>query len=205
MLRLLGEDPAREGRLKTPNGSRRPLRFLTQGYEQDPCALLTSALSPRPTTRWSSSRTSTSTACASTTCCPFVARRTSPTCPRARSSPLEDPALWSTSSRTALQVQERLTTQIAETLHDCVKPEAVAVVIEAMHFCMMMPPQRREAELRLRHLLHAWAPSAEQPQTLRGVPLPDPQEVAAVRRHPGTTTAERIPVVRTAECGIRYP
>ena len=63
-----------------------------------------------------------------------------------------------------LQVQERLTTQIAQTLNEVLQPRGVAVVIEALHLCMLMRG-RGEAELQGGHLRHARAPSATAPET----------------------------------------
>jgi len=88
-------------------------------------------------TRWWSSRTSKSTRCASTTCCRFTEGAHRPTC-RRQDRRVEQVGAVGGHVRARLQVQERLTTQIAGALQDALQPAGVAVVMEAHHFCMMM-------------------------------------------------------------------
>ena len=96
------------------------------------------ACSPSPTTRWSSSKISRCSACASTICCRFSERCTWLTFPTAKVIGLSKiPRLIEIFSR-RLQIQERLTTQIAETIQKAIRPQGVGVVIEARHLCMMM-------------------------------------------------------------------
>src|SRR5580693_7785609 len=76
MLVRLGEDPNREGLAATPERVHKAMKFLTKGYQEDPEALLKGALFTVNTTRWSSSKTSKSSACASITFCPSSARCT---------------------------------------------------------------------------------------------------------------------------------
>ena len=81
ILRHIGEDPEREGLKLTPNRVLHALEFLTRGYKEDPKVAINGAVFSRKSTRRSScARTSTSTPCASITCCPSSARHTWPTC-----------------------------------------------------------------------------------------------------------------------------
>ncbi len=138
MLRLLGEEPAREGLLKTPERVEKALRFLTQGYTQDPCALLTSALFTEAYDEMVLIKDIDVYSLCEHHMLPFVGKAHVAYLPKGKVVGLSKiPRLVDVFAR-RLQVQERLTTQIAETLADCVRPRGVAVVIEAMHFCMMM-------------------------------------------------------------------
>ena len=81
VLKLLGEDPEREGLVKTPMRVAKAMQVLTRGYTQDPHKVLTDALFAEKYDQMSSSRTSTSSRCANTTCCHFMARLTWHTSP----------------------------------------------------------------------------------------------------------------------------
>ena len=96
------------------------------------------ASSTRTVRRWSSSRTSSSTASASTTCCPSTAACTSPTSPTGKIIGLSKiPRIVDVFAR-RLQVQERMTQQIAQAIQDVLQPKGVGVVADGRHLCMMM-------------------------------------------------------------------
>jgi GTP cyclohydrolase IA len=138
MLRLLGEDPGREGLLKTPERVEKSLQFLTQGYRQDPCTLLNSALFTVAYDEMVIIKDIDVYSLCEHHLLPFVGKAHVAYLPNGKVVGLSKiPRLVDLFAR-RLQVQERLTVQIAETIADCVKPKGVGVVIEAKHFCMMM-------------------------------------------------------------------
>lgn len=138
MLRLLGEDPQREGLSKTPERVAKALKFLTQGYTQDPCQLLNSALFTVAYDEMVIIKDIDVYSMCEHHLLPFVGKAHVAYLPAGKVVGLSKiPRLVDLFSR-RFQVQERLTVQIAETISECVKPRGVGVVIEAMHFCMMM-------------------------------------------------------------------
>jgi GTP cyclohydrolase I len=138
MLRLLGEDPAREGLQKTPERVAKAMRFLTQGYSQDACGLLNSALFTVAYDEMVIIKDIDVYSLCEHHLLPFVGKAHVAYLPKGKVVGLSKiPRLVDLFAR-RLQVQERLTVQIAETINDCVKPRGVGVIIEARHFCMMM-------------------------------------------------------------------
>jgi GTP cyclohydrolase I len=138
ILSGLGEDPTREGLEKTPERVAKALRFLTQGYSQDACQLLNSALFTVSYDEMVIIKDIDVYSLCEHHMLPFVGKAHVAYLPQGRVVGLSKiPRLVDMFSR-RLQVQERLTVQIAETIQQCVKPKGVGVVIEAMHFCMMM-------------------------------------------------------------------
>jgi GTP cyclohydrolase I len=138
LLAGLGEDPDREGLVQTPERVEKALRFLTQGYGQDPEALLNKALF---TVSYDEMVIITDIDVFSLCehhLLPFFGKAHVAYLPKGKVVGLSKvPRLVDMFAR-RLQVQERLTVQIAEAIRDKVKPRGVGVVIEAMHFCMMM-------------------------------------------------------------------
>jgi GTP cyclohydrolase IA len=138
MLRLLGEDPEREGLLKTPERVEKALRFLTQGYTQDPCQLLNSALFTEAYDEMVLIKDIDVYSLCEHHLLPFYGKAHVAYIPRGRVIGLSKiPRLVDMFAR-RLQVQERMTVQIAQTLEERLHPRGVAVVVEAVHFCMMM-------------------------------------------------------------------
>ncbi len=138
ILSALGEDPNREGLEKTPERVAKAFRFLTQGYSQDACQLLNSALFTVSYDEMVIIRDIDVYSLCEHHMLPFVGKAHVAYLPQGRVVGLSKiPRLVDMFAR-RLQVQERLTVQIAETILQCVKPKGVGVVIEAMHFCMMM-------------------------------------------------------------------
>ena len=139
LLHAIGEDPDREGLRETPARVARAYAELTQGLRQT-----ATTSSPPPstsaTTRWCWCATSSCGRCASTTWCRSPASRTSATSPprRARSPACPSWPGSSTSTPSDPQVQERLTTQVADSLMEILEARGVIVVIEAEHLCMTM-------------------------------------------------------------------
>jgi GTP cyclohydrolase IA len=138
VLGALGEDPTREGLEKTPERVAKAYRFLTQGYSQDACQLLNSALFTVSYDEMVIIKDIDVYSLCEHHMLPFVGKAHVAYLPQGRVVGLSKiPRLVDMYSR-RLQVQERLTVQIAETIQQCVKPKGVGVVIEARHFCMMM-------------------------------------------------------------------
>jgi len=138
LLGLLGEDPTREGLLKTPERVARALRFFTQGYQQDVDEILNGALYSVKYDEMVVVRDIDFFSLCEHHLLPFYGRCHVAYIPNDRVVGLSKiPRLVEVFSR-RLQVQERLTVQIAETLQEKLNPQGVAVVIEARHLCMMM-------------------------------------------------------------------
>ena len=138
LLGLLGEDPTREGLLKTPERVAKALRFFTQGYQQDVDEVLNGALYSVKYDEMVVVRDIDFFSLCEHHLLPFYGRCHVAYIPNDRVVGLSKiPRLVEVFSR-RLQVQERLTVQIAETLQEKLSPQGVAVVIEARHLCMMM-------------------------------------------------------------------
>jgi GTP cyclohydrolase IA len=138
ILVLLGEDSTREGLLKTPERVAKALRFFTQGYQQDIEEVLNGALYSVKYDEMVVVRDIDFFSLCEHHLLPFYGKCHVAYIPNDRVVGLSKiPRLVEVFSR-RLQVQERLTVQIAETLQEKLNPQGVAVVIEARHLCMMM-------------------------------------------------------------------
>lgn len=138
LLSALGEDPERDGLEKTPDRVDRSLRFLTQGYAQDPAALLNGALFDVHYDEMVVVKDIDVFSLCEHHLLPFHGKAHVAYIPKGKVVGLSKvPRLVDMFAR-RLQVQERLTVQIAETIQDQLQPRGVGVVIEAVHFCMMM-------------------------------------------------------------------
>jgi GTP cyclohydrolase I len=138
LLGELGEDAARDGLARTPVRVAKALRFLTEGYEQDPVAILNGALFEVGYDEMVLVKDVDFYSLCEHHLLPFVGRAHIAYIPNGRVVGLSKiPRLVRMFAR-RLQVQERLTVQIAETLEQVLQPKGVAVVVEAIHLCMMM-------------------------------------------------------------------
>ena len=138
ILQALGEDPSREGLLKTPDRVDKALRFLTKGYLEDVDEVLNGALYSVKYDEMVVVRDIDFFSLCEHHMLPFYGKCHVAYIPNERVVGLSKiPRLVEIFSR-RLQVQERLTVQIAETLMDKLSPQGVAVVAEARHLCMMM-------------------------------------------------------------------
>ncbi len=134
----LGEDASRDGLLKTPSRVADSLRFLTQGNREDPEALLTGALFEVRYDEMVVVRDIEFYSLCEHHMLPFFGRAHIGYLPKDKIVGLSKlPRLVEVFAR-RLQVQERLTTQIAATIDEVLKPKGVGVVMEACHLCMMM-------------------------------------------------------------------
>jgi GTP cyclohydrolase I len=137
-LRELGEDPGREGLVKTPQRVAQSLRFLTSGYHQDVDKVLNGALYEVAYDEMVIVKDIEIFSLCEHHLLPFFGRCHVAYIPTQKVIGLSKiPRLVDVFAR-RLQVQERLTTQIAQTIMEKIKPQGVAVVIEARHLCMIM-------------------------------------------------------------------
>jgi GTP cyclohydrolase I len=138
LLRELGEDPTREGLFKTPSRVARSWRFLTSGYEKDVDSVLNGALYSVACDEMVIVKNIELFSLCEHHLLPFFGNCHVAYIPRGKVIGLSKiPRLVDVFAR-RLQVQERLTTQIAETIMEKINPLGVGVVIEAKHLCMIM-------------------------------------------------------------------
>jgi len=138
VLNSLGEDPKREGLLKTPERVEKSLKFLTSGYQVNIDELVNGALYNENYNEMVIVKDIDVFSLCEHHMLPFVGKCHVAYLPQGKIIGLSKvPRLIDAFSR-RLQVQERLTTQIAKCLQDILQPAGVAVVIEAMHLCMSM-------------------------------------------------------------------
>ncbi len=138
LLKELGEEPGREGLARTPHRVAKSLRFLTQGYRQDPLMILNDATYEVGYDEMVIVKDINVYSLCEHHILPFIGRAHVAYIPNGRVVGLSKvPRLVDMFSR-RLQVQERLTTQIGEALEKVLKPKGVAVVVEAIHLCMIM-------------------------------------------------------------------
>jgi GTP cyclohydrolase I len=138
MLSNLGEDPSREGLRDTPDRVADALRFLTSGYADDPEKLLNNALFEVKYDEMVIVSNIDFFSLCEHHMLPFFGRCHVAYLPIDKVIGLSKVARLVEMFSRRLQVQERLTTQIAETIFEKIHPHGVAVVVEAQHLCMMM-------------------------------------------------------------------
>ena len=139
MLRLLGEDPSREGLRQTPQRVEKALQYFTRGYAQDPAAILRAAVfDARDYDEMVIVKDVDVFSLCEHHLLPFFGRCHVAYLPDRKIAGLSKiPRVVEVFSR-RLQIQERLTTQIARTIEDILRPKGVGVVLEAFHLCVMM-------------------------------------------------------------------
>jgi GTP cyclohydrolase I len=138
ILKEIGEDPGRDGLDGTPRRVAASLRFLTQGYEQDPVAVLNNALFDVSYDEMVLVKDIDFYSLCEHHLIPFFGRVHVGYIPDGKVVGLSKlPRIVEIYAR-RLQVQERFTMQLAETLEQVLAPRGVGVVVEAIHLCMMM-------------------------------------------------------------------
>lgn len=138
ILGFVEDDVEREGLLKTPARAAKALRFLTQGYTQDPSAVLRSAMFREDYSEMVLVRDIEVYSLCEHHLLPFFGKAHIAYIPDGRIVGLSKlPRLVDIFAR-RLQVQERLTMEILDCLQDTIQPLGAAIVIEARHMCMMM-------------------------------------------------------------------
>jgi GTP cyclohydrolase I len=134
----LGEDTTRDGLLKTPERAAKAMQFLTQGYDQDPVEILKGAMFKESYNEMVIVKDIELYSLCEHHILPFFGKAHIAYIPNGYIVGLSKlPRIVDVFAR-RLQVQERLTEQILDCINDTLKPQGVAVVIEASHMCMMM-------------------------------------------------------------------
>jgi GTP cyclohydrolase IA len=154
LLKELAEDPGRQGLVRTPSRVARSLRFLTQGYGQDPLAILNDAVFEESYDEMVLVKDLDFYSLCEHHLLPFFGRVHVAYIPDGRIVGLSKlPRMVELFAR-RLQVQERLTTDIAGAIDTVLRPRGVAVVVEAIHLCMMMRGVEQQNAFAITSSLH---------------------------------------------------
>jgi GTP cyclohydrolase I len=137
-LKLLGEDPEREGLVKTPERVAKAMQYMMQGYDQDARAILNSAKFKESVSEMILVKDIELYSMCEHHMLPFFGKAHIAYIPNGYITGLSKLARVVDVYARRLQVQERLTTQILDAVKETLNPLGVAVVIEAKHLCMMM-------------------------------------------------------------------
>jgi len=138
VLEHIGEDPTREGLLKTPSRVAKALQFLTEGYHQDPKEILNQALFTSSNDEMVVVRDIEFYSMCEHHMLPIIGRVHVAYIPDGKVVGLSKiPRIVNVFAR-RLQIQEQMTEQIADAISDTIKPKGVAVVVHARHMCMEM-------------------------------------------------------------------
>ena len=138
ILRLLGEDPAREGLLKTPERVAKSMQFLTKGYQEDGREILRSAMFKEDYRHMVLVKDIELYSMCEHHMLPFYGKAHVAYIPNGYITGLSKIARVVETYARRLQVQERLTVQIRDCIQETLNPLGVAVVIEAAHMCMQI-------------------------------------------------------------------
>jgi GTP cyclohydrolase IA len=138
LLQGIGEDTDREGLRRTPDRAARALEFLTQGYRQNLDEIINGAVFESRASEIILVKDIELYSLCEHHLLPFIGRAHVAYLPNGKVIGLSKVARIVDVFARRLQIQENLTTQIAESLMRCLEPSGVAVVVEAKHLCMMM-------------------------------------------------------------------
>ena len=138
LLQSIGEDVNREGLQRTPDRAARALEFLTQGYRQNLDEIVNGAVFESSASEIILVKDIELYSLCEHHLLPFIGRAHVAYLPNGKVIGLSKVARIVDVFARRLQIQENLTTQIAESLMNCLQPSGVAVVVEAKHLCMMM-------------------------------------------------------------------
>jgi GTP cyclohydrolase I len=147
LLKRIGEDPTRDGLQETPKRMEKSMAFLTQGYQQSVASVLHGALFDVDYDEMVIVRDIEFYSLCEHHLLPFFGKAHIAYVPQGKVVGLSKlPRIVDVFAR-RLQVQERLTQQIAEAIEDAIAPQGVGVVIEAQHLCMMMRGVEKQSSL----------------------------------------------------------
>ena len=147
VLELIGEDPSREGLIKTPERVAKAIQFLTQGYEMNATETLQSAMFLEDYSQMVLVKEIEFYSLCEHHLLPFFGKAHIAYIPDGNIVGLSKlPRVVDAFSR-RLQVQERLTNEIRDCIQDTLKPKGVAVVMEARHLCMQMRGVEKQSSL----------------------------------------------------------
>jgi GTP cyclohydrolase I len=138
ILRRIGEDPNRDGLLRTPERVEKSMAYLTKGYEEDPHQMLRAALFDVDYDEMVIVKDVEMFSLCEHHILPFFGKVHVAYIPKGKVVGLSKIARLVEVFSRRLQVQERMTRQIADAIQDAIAPQGVGVVIEARHLCMMM-------------------------------------------------------------------
>jgi GTP cyclohydrolase IA len=138
LLEAIGEDPNRQGLVRTPIRAARALEFLTNGYRQNLDDIVNDAVFDSAASEIILVKDIELYSLCEHHLLPFIGRAHVAYIPNGKVIGLSKVARIVDVFARRLQIQENLTTQIAESLMKCLEPSGVAVVVEAKHLCMMM-------------------------------------------------------------------
>ena len=147
ILRLLGEDPGREGLLKTPVRVAKSMQFLTKGYGEDPAEILKSALFKEEYKQMVVVKDIELYSICEHHMLPFYGKCHVAYIPNGYITGLSKVARVVETFARRLQVKERLTVQIRDCIQETLNPLGVAVVIEAAHMCMQIRGVQKQHSL----------------------------------------------------------
>jgi GTP cyclohydrolase I len=147
LLKRIGEDPTRDGLLETPKRMEKSMAFLTKGYAESVASVLHGALFDVDYDEMVIVRDIEFYSLCEHHLLPFFGKAHIAYVPQGKVVGLSKlPRIVDVFAR-RLQVQERLTQQIAEAIEDAIAPQGVGVVIEAQHLCMMMRGVEKQSSL----------------------------------------------------------
>ncbi|MGN6720113.1 MAG: GTP cyclohydrolase I FolE, partial [Candidatus Binatia bacterium] len=138
LLEAIGEDPQREGLLRTPTRAARAFEFLTNGYRQNLDDIVNSAIFTSEASEIILVKDIEVYSMCEHHLLPFIGRAHVAYIPNGKVIGLSKIARIVDVFARRLQIQEQLTVQIADALMNCLQPNGVGVVVEAKHLCMMM-------------------------------------------------------------------